>query len=217
MGGQLPAEKIGGRWLVERRAVEDRAKRRALSGRLFEPHNAWALLLIASGLEVNGIDPSVRSRLRRALAVEGLVGLLPRLVRRAETRYFEALAGEISHLLEDRRIVRSGISAVGEYGIDLVPGHEADCYLPAGRLESFSADHALLVGVGPANVRVRLVPDGAWHFLEGMEVAPIAAVGLDLAQEEDTRSSFAGRYLLEGIHADLLDPKRAWTLAAVRR
>jgi excisionase family DNA binding protein len=208
--GQLPAEKIGDRWLVERWAVKNRAESGALSGRLFEPHNAWALLFLASGLGVDGIDPSVRSRLRRALAVEGLVGLLPRLARRAETRYFKVHAGEVPHLLEDRSLVRSGISAVGEYGIDLVPGHEVDCYLQASQFETFAADHALITA-GPANLRVRLVPDGAWRFLAGRELAPFAAVCLDLATEEDARSRFVGRYLLEGLHADLLDPKRSKT------
>jgi excisionase family DNA binding protein len=207
--GQLPAEKIGGRWLVERFAVERRAERKTLSGRLFEPHNAWALLFLASGSQVEGLDPSVRSRMRRALAAEGLIQLLPRLRLRAEKNYFKALEGEVPHILEDRLVVRSGISAVGDYGIDLVSGQEADCYLPASKLEGFVANHALVSGIGPANVCVRLVPDEAWHLLADLDVAPMAAVCLDLAEDEDARLHLVGRYLLEGLHGDLLETKDA--------
>lgn len=211
--GQLQAEKIGGRWLVSRSAAEHRAEGKVPSGRSFEPHNAWALLLLASGSQVEGLDPSVRSRMRRALAREGLISLVPRLGRRAEARYFMALGGEVPHILKDRRSIRTGISAVGAYGIDLVSGQEADCYLPASELDDFAADHALFSG-GPVNVCVRLVPDRAWHLLAGLDLAPIAAVYLDLAGDEDARSRFVGRYGLERLHRDLVQPSDVETRAA---
>jgi excisionase family DNA binding protein len=101
--GQLGALKIGGRWVVERAAVEARRRNGAVSGRPFVPHNAWALLLLASGKDVEGIDPSVRSRLRRALAVDGLVELAPRLAKRSENRLFSAHPGEVAHSSETQR------------------------------------------------------------------------------------------------------------------
>jgi hypothetical protein len=194
--GQLPASKVGGRWLIERAAVEGRRRQGAPGGRPFAPHNAWALLLLASGEDVEGIDPSVRSRLRRALALEGLEKLGPRLARRAESRFFSAHPGEISYLLEDPALVRSGISAAGAYGFDLVSGQEADGYLREGALRKFAAGHALSPAGSEGNVRLRVVPEEAWRFLSGAPIAPVAAVALDLAEDPDSRSARAGRAAL---------------------
>jgi excisionase family DNA binding protein len=208
--GQLPAAKVGGRWLVERAAVEARRRRKAPGGRPFAPHNAWALLLLASGKDVEGIDPVVRSRLRRALALEGLEKLGPRLVRRAEVRFFIAHPGEISYLLDDPDLVRSGISAAGAHGFDLVSGQEADGYLRAGALKKFAASHALSPAGPEGNVYLRLVPSEAWHCLAGERVAPVAAVALDLAEDPDSRSARAGRAALRDLdrHRDSKRAKR---------
>src|SRR2546426_6098390 len=99
--GQLSAEKIGSHWLVERADVERRRRQNVPAGRPLAPHNAWAMLLLASGKDVGEIDPSVRSRLRRALALVGILKLAPRLVRRADIQSFSAHRGEISYVLND--------------------------------------------------------------------------------------------------------------------
>lgn len=197
--GQLPAAKVGGRWLVERAAVEARRRRNSPDGRPFAPHNAWALLLLASGADVAAIDSSVRSRLRRALSLEGLERLGPRLARRAEVRFFNAHPGEIPYLLEDPELVRSGVSAAGAHGLDLVSGQEADGYLHAGALEKFAATHALSPAGPEGNVRLRLVSSEAWRFLAGAPLAPLAAVALDLAEDTDPRSARAGRAALHDL------------------
>lgn len=198
--GQIPASKIGGRWLIERAVVERRGREKAPSGRPFAPHNAWALLLLASGEDVEGIDPSVRSRLRRRLALEGLEKLAPRLIRRAEHRYFDAHPGEIAYLLDDPGLVRSGVSAAGAQRLDLVSGLEADGYLRASTLKKFTADHALRPADQGGNLHLRLVPDKAWRFLEGAAIAPVAAVALDLAEDPDPRSFQAGRAALRDLN-----------------
>ncbi|MGE5281275.1 MAG: helix-turn-helix domain-containing protein [Chloroflexota bacterium] len=190
--GRLPAAKIGGHWLIDRAVVEARRRRKGAGGRPFSPRNAWALLALASGRDVEGIDPSVRSRLRRALALEGLDELGPRLARRAEARPFVAHLGEIPHLLEDPGLIRSGISAAGEHGLDLVAGQEADGYLCAGKLRKFVAAHALSPVGSAGNVTLRLVPDESWSFLVGEPIAPLAAVALDLTEDPDPRLARVG-------------------------
>lgn len=195
--GQLGATKIGDRWLVERSAVEVRRRKGGHSGRPFAPHNAWALLLLASGQTVEGIDPSVRSRLRRALRVDGIGKLAPRLVRRAASQHFNAHPGELRYLVEAPAFLRTGISAAGDYGIDLLPGQEADGYVAESDLEQLVADHALTAAhPGSGNVRLRVVPDGAWRHLAGRKVAPTAAVAIDLAEDPDPRSASAGKQML---------------------
>jgi len=197
--GQLSAAKLGDRWFVERAAVERRWRDGAHEGRRFSPRNAWALLLLSSDEEVREIDPSVRSRLRRALRLEGLARLAPRLVHRAEALSFRAHPGEIAHLIEDPEFVRSGISAAGEQGFGLVSGHEADGYLCASGLKGFTARHALEPAGLEGNVRLRIVPTEAWGPLEGRQAAPRAAVALDLAEELDPRSSQTGKEALRDL------------------
>jgi excisionase family DNA binding protein len=197
--GQIPAKKIGSRWLIERAAVEERRSRGAHGGRRFTSFNAWALLLLASGEEVKGIDPSVRSRLRRALRLEGLELLGPRLSLRGGLASFKAHPGEIAHLLKDPALMLSGISAAGAVDLGLVSGREADGYLSASRLGKLVDDHALSpVEIG-GNVRLRVVPDDVWKMIGDRRAAPEAVVALDLFEEADPRSAKAGRDALRRI------------------
>jgi excisionase family DNA binding protein len=198
-GGQIPAKKIGDRWLIERAAVEERRNRGAHEGRRFTAVNAWALLLLASGEEVEGIDSSVRSRLRRALRLEGLEQLGPRLSLRADAASFKAHPGEISHLLKDPGLMLSGISAVGPVDLELVSGREADGYLSESELRKLVRNHALSPAEGEGNVRLRVVPDDVWKRIAGRRIAPEAAVALDLAEEADPRSAKVGRDALRSI------------------
>lgn len=197
--GQLSAAKLGDRWFVERASVERRRREGAHEGRRFSPRNAWTLISLASDRPVEGIDPSVRSRLKRALSLEGLEKLGPRLARRAEVASFRAHPGEIAHLLRDPRLVRSGISAAGDYEFGLVSGREADGYLQERQLKKFIADHALEPAGLEGNVHLRLIPKESWGFLAGEQVAPIAAVALDLAEDADPRSAKAGRQVLREV------------------
>jgi excisionase family DNA binding protein len=197
--GQLPAVKVGGRWLVERGAVEQRRRGEAPRGRRFTPRNAWALLLLASGEDAPKLDPSVRSRLRRALALEGLAALAPRLRDRSSVSIHKAHPGEIPYVLEDPALVPSGISAAGSMGLGLLASREVDGYIAQSQLPRFLATHVLSPGGIEGNVRLRAVPDDAWRELDGRSVAPAAAVALDLADEPDSRSRTAGKKLIRQI------------------
>jgi len=197
--GQLSGIKVGGRWLVERVSVERRRRDGSHRGRPFSPRNAWALLLLASGEDAGDLDPSVRSRLKRVLRQDGLIELEPRLARRGESLPFRAHPGEVRYLLEDRDLMRTGISAAAEYGFGLIGGREADGYLNAAELESFVARHGLEPAGVEGNVRLRLAPEDVWAHVGGRDAAPAAAVALDLAGELDPRSKRSGREALRAI------------------
>jgi hypothetical protein len=203
--GGLPAQKIGGRWLVERGGVEKRRSRGSAGGRPFAPRNAWAVLGLASGDEVDGVDAVVRSRLRRALALEGLGSLALRLERRAEVHHYSGHPGEISYVLADPRLVASGVSAAQGVGLDVMSGNEADGYVSASNLNGFVEEHALFpVAAVDANVVLRIVPDDVWAvFLKGRPHASEAVIALDLAEDVDSRSRAAGKNLLRRLD-------RAW-------
>jgi excisionase family DNA binding protein len=206
--GQLPAVKIGDRWLVERSAVEQRRRRKAFRGRRFTPQNAWAVLLLASGEDVPKLDPSVRSRLKKALALEGLGKLAPRLENRADVSTHKAHPGEIPYVIEDKALVPSGISAAGSMGVGLLASREADGYIAQSQLQRFVDEHALSPGGIEGNVRLRAVPDAVWSDLAGRSVAPPAAVALDLADESDPRSEAAGEKLVRQLERQLRAQRR---------
>jgi excisionase family DNA binding protein len=199
--GQLPAAKIGDRWIIERQAVEHRRRQKPPRGRRFTPRNAWAILLLASGEEAPALDPVDRARLKRALKLEGLNGLEPRLGTRAEISTYKAHPGEVPYLLEDEALLLSGISAAESVKAGLVPGREADGYIAQSQLQAFVAEHALLPADAAGNVRLRVVPVDVWVDLGlgSREVAPPAAVALDLAEERDPRSRAAGRIALRNV------------------
>jgi hypothetical protein len=139
--------------------------------------------------------------------LEGLEELGPRLARRAETRFFSAHPGEIPHLLENPELIRSGVSAAGVHGLDLVSGQEADGYLRASALREFVSTHVLSPAGPEGNVRLRLVPSEAWRLLVGAPIAPFAATALDLAEDADPRSARVGRAALRDL--DRCNSKRA--------
>jgi hypothetical protein len=165
--------------------------------------------MLASGEVVEGIDPSVRSRLRRALALEGLAALAPRLGHRADVSLYRGHPGEIRHLVNDSALMRSGISAVGAHDIRLVSGREADGYLPEAELRKFVKEHVLSPAGFDGNVRLRVVPDEVWAILRGLPVAPEAAVALDLAEESDPRSAKAGAEALKKLDRRYRSQRRA--------
>jgi|SRR5215211_1145517 len=200
--GTLPAIKIGKRWAVDRVAVARRLRGQHGAGRPFEPQNAWAILFLAAGDEPDWLGPKALWRLRRAVSLEGLKALAPRLEGRAQQRAFRTHPGELAHLLADPGLVRSGISAAGSYSLDLVSGAEADGYLADGRLSKFQEAHALEpAAIGAGNVLLRVVPDSAWHLDSRGGVAPAAAVALDLLGATDARSQRASQRLLKRLKA----------------
>jgi hypothetical protein len=201
--GALPGEKVGGRWLLDPAGVAARARSKPHAGRPFAPHNAWALIVLASGGEAPWVSGSVRWRLRRALSLEGLEALAPRLSRRARAVRFRAHPGELSHLRSDARLVLGGASAAGPLKLPLAAAGELEGYVREGDVDGLVRDHALEpAALGEANVILRSVPAAAWHFGPRDACAPVAAVALDLAEAPDSRSLRIGNQLLRRLPAE---------------
>lgn len=201
--GELPGVMVGNRWVIDSVDVARRRRSPRPAGRPLVPANAWGALFMASGLEAPWLSPNARWRLKRSLAVEGLAGLRPRLVRRAELHRFFAHPGELRHLGDRPDLVRSGISAAGAHNLDLLGGHEIDAYIKADRLAEVQRAHVLEPAMlGEGNVLLRAVPASAWHFAEG-QVAPLAAVAVDLSEEADSRSARAGRGVIKRLDREV--------------
>lgn len=200
----MEGEKIGGRWLVEPVSLARRARLSSGRGRLYTPANAWAVLFLASKEDAPWVHPVVRSRLRRALNERGLKRLRPRLVRRGKLLRFYVHPGELKRVAARKDVMRTGISAVGHYGMDLLAGAEFDAYADEAQLPRIVKRHALeRVSGPPANVVLRTVPHAVWEHIHHSAVAPLATVAIDLFEEPDSRSSRIG-----GEAVDRIDRER---------
>lgn len=183
-------------------AVADRLRSPRPPGRPLSPSNAWAALFLASGEEAPWLGPQGLWRVRQNLKVRGLGELRPRLVQRAEPMRFIAHPGELERLRNCPDLTETGISAAAAHGLDLVAGAEIDGYVRAGDLAAIERKHALESADNTeGNVLLRVVPDPAWH-LPG-QLAPLAAVAIDLAEEADARSVRAGKKAIERIEREL--------------
>jgi hypothetical protein len=193
--GDLDARKIGGIWLIDRASIEQRREHPVPAGRPLSAPNAWRVLLLASGDDIDGnADPVVRWRVRDALARRGLHGLRPLLRRHAEAHYWWALPGELRRMRERDDVMLAGTSAAAGYHLDLLSGDSVDVYLPASRAAEVERQHALQpADRADANVVLRLVPDEAWALLAGRRLAPLAAVAIGLAEDPDPRAARVGR------------------------
>ncbi len=202
--GGLEGEKVGGRWLIEPLTLERRMHLAGKRGRQYTPSNAWAALCLASGLDAEWVDPSARSRIRRALREKGLRALQTKLVSRAHPRRFFVHPGEIKRLAERSDLQRAGPSASRDYRLGLVVGLELDAYVDERRVKEIAAKHALepMAGIR-GNVVLRAVPSGAWGHIRNFEVAPRAAVALDLDEDADPRTARLGHRLLKEIDQQL--------------
>jgi hypothetical protein len=201
--GSLRADKVAGRWLVHWESVVARRREPMPPGRPMAAHNAWALLLAASGEPFpEGLDPATRWRLRQALQHQGLVAIRGRLERRAQIQRYWALPGELRRLRNSKSISLTGSSAAKKLG--LAAPDTIDAYLSADHLTNVIAEHGLQQarGVGEDNVILRAVPVDAWR-LGGRESAPIAAVALDLSFYPDSRSARTGHELLAKLDSEL--------------
>lgn len=200
--GGLQADKLGGRWLVEWDSVLARERSQAAAGRRLRARNAWALLLLASGDPLPlRFDPHAGWRIRQTLDRNRLADLRSRLDGRARAHHLWTLPGELRPLRESEDVARSGSSAAGELGLELLAPDTVDAYVAEGRFVALRSEHGLEpASASEANVILRAVPDDAW-LLHGRPIAPRAAVGLDLAAYPDSRSARAGSELLAELDA----------------
>lgn len=194
--GQLEADKVAGRWLVDWDSVLARERAQNAPGRPLTPRNAWALLLLASGDAISDLDPHVQWRLRQTLRRHRLAYLESRLQQRAEVHRMWALPGELRPLRAAPDVALTGSSAAGELNLELLAPDTVDAYVPASALDALVREHGLeSIAPAEANVILRAVPDDAW-LLRERRTAPAAAVGLDLAAYPDSRSARVGAEML---------------------
>ena len=168
--GQLPAQRIGGRWVVESDAVQQRRRSSAPRGRPVKPATAWRLLaerqLPASPVE--------QDRFRRLVH--------PRAEHRDALIHPSLLDG----LRRDSRYVAGGRDAADAAGLPVgVIADSLDLYLRTSDLASLVDEHVVRFDASRPTVYLHAVPDDAWPFDPDQRFAPLLVAWLDLADRGD--------------------------------
>ena len=192
--GQLLAQKLGGRWFVDRRSLESRRSRSSVDGRPFSEANAWALLCLSEGQQPEWISKWEISRLRRRLREDSLGKLAPRLRSRASRALFRAHPSILPKLRDDPRLLPSGVSMAAEHQIDIVELNEFEAYVSREDLEGVVQQNYLEPSWEP-NV-IFHVAGAQWlqRFVDHA-MSPLVSA-LDLLEADEEKSRRAGRNYL---------------------
>lgn len=193
--GELPGQKVAGRWFVDRSAVERRLRIPRLAGRPYSSRQAWGLIAMAEGGSPGWLDATNRSRLRRLLRENRLEDIVPSLARRARRLELHAHPSDVPRIEEEPGLIRSGVSAASEHRFEIVAPGVLEAYVPAKRLASLERRYHLQPSADP-NVILHVV-DGLWPFESDQRVAPRLAAVLDLLDDRDERSRRAAQRALQ--------------------
>jgi excisionase family DNA binding protein len=176
--GALPARRVAGRLLVEEVGIP----RSRPVARPMSPRIAWAFIHLLSNETVPDISNRELSRLegkyRTLLASPSPAVLLRSWLRnRAQLLRVAVSPSEVRGLLEDPRLVPSGISDARS---EMSAGSEAEAYVRPGDVEHLMADH-LMAAVNPANVWLHVVDRPL------ARPGPLGLVVADLADHDRAR------------------------------
>jgi len=194
-GGELPGQKLAGRWFVERSAVERRLREPKLAGRPYSPRQAWGLIALAEGDSPTWLDAPNRSRLRRQLRENRLEDIVPSLARRARRLELRAHPSDVPRIEKEPGLIRSGVSAASEHRLEIVAPGVLEAYVPAKRLAQLERRYHLEPSADP-NVILHVI-DAPWPFERDQRVAPRLAAIVDLLDDNDERSRRAAQRALQ--------------------
>lgn len=200
--GRLQGRQVAGRWLLPSDAVERRQQVAPPAGRPLSPASAWRVLAVLAHADdaLQCLSPPVRSRARARAATLRLyqpaeIAKQWRLAlgNRASVREFYAHPSVLKDLLDDPKIVRSGISAAYDHGADLMVLGGAEGYIRSADLAPMQDRYALSPDTGPhANVRLHVVEDDEACWLFNQHLAPAPVVAADLVERDTPRDRSAG-------------------------
>lgn len=187
--GRLPARRVAGRWFVAESAIP----RSQVASRPMSPRIAWAFIDLLSERPVD-VSPAERHRLvvkrARLLASPNPAALLRSwLSRRAALVRVALPPGDLPALLEDPRVVPSGLSdpRAGLSGPD-----EAEAYVHPAALLPLMRDYLMAEVVESPN---------AWLHVSDRDLprpAPLGLVVADLADHDGPREDARVRAILGG-------------------
>lgn len=173
VAGDLPGHRFGNAWAVPRDAVVARRHYARRGGRPLSAVHAW------NELVAGGVDLSRPGRYQRRSA------LVCCEMSRADADSLPRVAGALE----------SGVNAAVALGAPLLASDNRDLYLSRDMYDRLESLVAMVVNpLGP--IRLRVVDDDAWELIPRADLAPRAAVALDLLDSADPRHWIAAEALV---------------------
>lgn len=207
--GDILAERHGHIWAVDPASVDNyRRRRRPTAGRGLSTHIVWAALLSEFGtavdnelIETFALRRAERTRLARLNERDpNEWRWLAR--RRAKTEHFDTFAAYLEQISQMDDVVRTGRSAVNDYGVDLaVHTSTLDVYVDVMTAADLTKAMRLRpTSIGNLTLRIITHLDSreAAYVLD-RDVMPRAVVGVDLLEDSDVRTARAGAELIEKV------------------
>jgi hypothetical protein len=190
--GALPAERVGGRWVLPDNAGHTAELRP--SGRPWSEGAAWGLLWVGIGRPAPWLSLKQHQRVSHRWRL-GAEKQVDRLRRRADLISYSAHPAAVRRIIDDLRIVRSGVSALTEFGVDLVVSDVAEGYVRFVDCQALITEYGLERNEAKSGNLVLHTITTLWPFDDGEHIAPALVVALDLLESSDPRTQRAGRAL----------------------
>jgi len=192
--GELSARKVAGAWLVDDSDVAAHGNRRRGRGRPLSARSAWAILDL---LADRPLDRRSRSEVARAVRRAREADALDPgdLASRAKVLRLRGAQGVERRLLDDLRLVASGVSARSTR-VGIAARGQIEGYVRPDDVEEVVRAYGLRKApANRANVILR-VPACTWPFDEDEREAPPAVVAADVLDAGDSRSVSEARRIL---------------------
>ncbi len=200
--GRLEGQKVGRDWLFAADELNRWARRRRAVGRPLSPGSALGLLFEISGERAAWLDRVSRWKVLHAQASSDLDLLVARAAHRAERMERRAHPSDLARIAAEPGVVRGGLSALTDYGIDLVAPGVVELYLERARVGDLLRGYALMPSNEP-NVILHVVDLPT--ALQDREVMPIGVVIVDLLESGEPRAEAAARRAWHRLRAQLRD------------
>jgi hypothetical protein len=204
--GDLDADLVGGTYLVHPESLA-RLAAHSVSGRSLSARMSWAALMSDLGRtefdEISSLFGLTRADRHRVVALRDRPledwSWLAR--RRAVTTRHTVRDAYLDRLVNDSRVIKSGLSALGAHRVDLRSRRgDAELYVAARDVDDVLARH--LARIDPAgHAIVHAVDDSLFERIVTMTDGTMntTTVGVDLAESADIRTQRAGHRLLSQI------------------
>ena len=207
-GGELPGEKVGGRWLVREDVLSSRKRLQPSAGRPLSPGMAWAVLdAVGAGLKGDleprwgsvSVDRRVRHRLRRIVAdAPPALRWASWLRRRARPERLAVHPGVLERLAIDPRLHQGGEAAavVAEIGVGAGIGDDLVFYVDESDFDGVIRDYR--AWPDPDGVLFMVIPDEVSDDVRPGpgRVDPVVAL-VDLLGSPDARQRHHAAAVLE--------------------
>lgn len=188
--GDLRGRKVGRRWVFAPSDVDAFAARPRVVGRPLSPQRALGLLFELSGVPAPWLDREARWKVLHAQAAIHPDLLVARARRRATRLECRAHPSDLPRLLAEQGVVRGGVSAAAELGIDLVAPGVVEVYIDGSCAHGLIKRYSLRASDDPNVIlHVADVPQA----LEDRAIMPLGVAVVDLLESGEPRAVAAAR------------------------